>query len=68
VTVNTVGTSLDTLNIFDANEDRARNLQHTIDLPQSASSATLLQMTQLTSATTGPDISATSDVTIQGAT
>ncbi len=55
------------LNIVVVNKDSAQNLQLTIQLPQSASSATLLQMTQLTSGSTGPSLSATSGVTIQGA-
>jgi hypothetical protein len=36
-------------------------------LPQSAATATLLEMTQLSSGATGPSLSATSGVTIQGA-
>ena len=56
------------INIVVVNKDSAQNLELTIQLPQSASSATLLEMTQLTTGASGPDITATSGVTIQGAT
>jgi len=36
-------------------------------LPQSVTTATLVAMTQLTSGASGPDLSATAGVTIQGA-
>jgi hypothetical protein len=55
------------LNLIVVNKDLAQNLQLTTQLPESAASATLLTMTQLTSNATGPDLSATSGVTIQGA-
>ncbi len=55
------------LNLIVVNKDLTQNLQLTTQLPQSSSSATLLAMTQLTSGATGPDLSATSGVTIQGA-
>jgi hypothetical protein len=55
------------LNIVVVNKDSAQNLKLTISLPQTATSATLLEMTQLTSGASGPSISATSGVTIQGA-
>ncbi len=55
------------LNIVIVNKDSAQNLQLEVQLPQSASSATLLEMTQLSSGATGPSLSATSGVTIQGA-
>ncbi len=55
------------LNIVIVNKDSAQNLQLSIQLPQSAGSATLLEMTQLSSGATGPSLSATSGVTIQGA-
>ncbi|MGH9344463.1 MAG: hypothetical protein ACRD19_11965 [Terriglobia bacterium] len=54
------------LNIVVVNKDSAQNLELTIQLPQSGSSATLLEMTQLSTGASGPDISATSGVTIQG--
>jgi len=41
--------------------------QPRLQLPQTASSATLLEMTQLTTGAGGPSLSATSGVTIQGA-
>jgi hypothetical protein len=62
-----VKTSSGALNIVVVNKDNAQNLEFTISLPQAASSATLLEMTQLTSGASGPNISATSGVTIQGA-
>jgi len=55
------------LNIVVVNKDSAENLELTIQLPQSASSATLLEMTQLSSGASGPDLTATSGVTLQGA-
>ena len=55
------------LNLIVVNKDLTQNLQLTAQLPQSASSATLLEMTQLTSGATAPNLSATSGVTIQGA-
>ncbi len=62
-----VKTSSGALNIIVVNKDSAQNLQLTVQLPQSASSATLLEMTQLTSGASGPSLSATSGVTIQSA-
>ena len=56
------------LNLIVVNKDSAQNLQLTVQLPQSISSATLLELTQLTSGASGPSLSATSGVTIQGAT
>jgi hypothetical protein len=55
------------LNLIVVNKDLAQNLQLTMQLPESASSATLLAMIQLTSGATEPDLSATSGVTIQAA-
>ena len=55
------------LNLIVVNKDLTQNLQLTVQLPRGASSATLLTMTQLTSGAMGPDLSATSGVTIQGA-
>jgi hypothetical protein len=55
------------LNLIIVNKDPTQNLQLTTQLPGSASSATLLAMTQLTSGATAPDLSATAGVTIQGA-
>jgi hypothetical protein len=62
-----VKTGSGSLNVVAINKDSAQNLKLTITLPQSVNSATLLQMTQLTSGASGPSISATSGVTIQGA-
>jgi hypothetical protein len=67
ITAYAVKTTPGGLNIIVVNKDSAQNLQLTIQLPQSASSATLLEMTQLTSGASGPSLSATSGVTIQGA-
>jgi hypothetical protein len=55
------------LNLIVVNKDGTQNLQLAISLPQSASSATLLELTQLSPGATGPSLSATSEVTIQGA-
>jgi hypothetical protein len=67
ITAYAVKTSSGSLNLIVVNKDLSQNLQLTTQLPQSASSATLLVMTQLSSGATGPDLSATSGVTIQGA-
>ena len=55
------------LNLIVVNKDSTQNLQMTVALPQSASTATLLELTQLTSGANGPNLAATSGVTIQGA-
>jgi len=55
------------LNLIVVNKELTQNLQLTVQLPRGASAATLLTMTQLTSGATGPDLSATSGVAIQGA-
>jgi hypothetical protein len=62
-----VKTSSSGLNIIIVNKDSTQNLQLAIELPQSAGSATLLEMTQLSSGASGPNLGATSGVTIQGA-
>jgi hypothetical protein len=67
ITAYAVKTSSGGLNVIVVNKDSAQNLQLTVTLPQSASSATLIEMTQLTSGAGGPNLSATSGVTIQGA-
>ncbi|MGP0018764.1 MAG: hypothetical protein ACLPHP_09370 [Candidatus Sulfotelmatobacter sp.] len=67
VTAYAVKASSGGLNLIIVNKDLAQNLQLTAQLPQSASSATLIAMTQLSSGATAPDLSATSGVTIQGA-
>jgi len=50
------------------NKDTTQNLQLTISMPHSVSSAALTTMTQLSSGAQGPSLSATSGVTIQDAT
>jgi Legume lectin domain/Bacterial lectin len=55
------------VNIVVVNKD-VTNLQMTLQLPRSVSTATLIQMTQLSPGASGPNLSATSGVTIQGAT
>jgi hypothetical protein len=67
VTAYAVQTSSGSLNLIVVNKDLTQNLQLSAQLAQSASSATLLAMTQLSSGATAPDLSATSGVTIQGA-
>ena len=67
ITAYAVKASSGAINIIVVNKDSAQNLQLTIQLPQSASSASLLEMTQLTTGASGPSLSATSGVTIQGA-
>jgi hypothetical protein len=67
ITAYAVKTSSGGLNITVVNKDSARNLQLTVQLPQTAGSAALLEMTQISSGASGPSLSATSGVTIQGA-
>jgi len=54
-------------NVIVLNKESTKNLQLTIQLPQGAGAATLLEMTQLTAGATGPSLAALSGVTIQGA-
>jgi hypothetical protein len=67
VTAYAVKTSSGGLNLIVVNKDLTQNLQLTTQLPQAASSATLIAMTQLTNGATAPNLSANSGVTIQGA-
>jgi hypothetical protein len=67
VTGYAVKTSSGSLNIIVVNKDLTQNLQLSVALPQTANSATLLAMTQLSSGATAPDLVATAGVTIQGA-
>jgi hypothetical protein len=67
VTGYAVRTSSGGLNIIVVNKDLTQNLQLSVALPQTANSATLLAMTQLSSGATPPDLTATAGVTIQGA-
>ena len=50
------------------NKDATQNLDVRITLPQTMSTATLQQMTQLSSGATAPSLAALSSITIQGAT
>ena len=54
------------LNIVVVNKDPNQNLQLTASLPQTVSSAKLISMTQLSNGASGPNLAATSGVTIQG--
>jgi hypothetical protein len=67
VTAYAVKTSSGGLNLVVVNKVLTQNLQPTAQLPQTASSATLLNRTQFTGGASGPDLSATSGVTLQGA-
>ena len=67
VTAYAVKTTEGGLNLVIVNRDSTQNLQLTAQLPLAASTATLLLLTQLSSGATGPNLSATSGVTIQGA-
>jgi hypothetical protein len=55
------------LNIVAVNKDSTQNLQAVLSLPQTATTASLLALTQLSSGASGPNLNATSGVTIQGA-
>jgi len=50
------------------NKDATENLELSIMLPQAMSSATLLQMTQISAGATAPSLAALSGISIQGAT
>jgi hypothetical protein len=67
VTAYAVKTTAGGLNIVIVNKDLTANLQVSVTLPQSVSTASLLAMTQLTTGATAPNLSATTGVTIQGA-
>jgi hypothetical protein len=67
VTAYAVQGSSGSLNLIVSNKDLTNNLHLSIQLPQSVSTATLLEMTQLSSGASAPNLSATSGVTIQGA-
>ena len=55
------------LNLVIVNKDQIQNLQLTVQLPQSAKSASLVEMTQLSEGAASPDLTAIDGVTIQGA-
>jgi hypothetical protein len=54
------------LNLVIVNKDLTQNLQFTATLPSVFNNASLILMTQLSPGGTGPDLAATSGVTIQG--
>lgn len=56
------------LNLVINNKDLTNNLNLTIELPQSASSARLLELTQHSAGAMAPDLTANSGVTLQGGT
>ncbi len=56
------------VNLIVVNKDATQNLSLSVSMPKSVSSASLMTMTQLSSGAEGPSLSATSGVTIQGAT
>jgi hypothetical protein len=66
VTAYAVHTASGGLNLVVVNKDLTQNLRITAQFPQSASSATLLGMTQLSAGATAPSLTATDGVTIQG--
>ena len=66
VTAYTVKTALG-LSLIIVNKDTMQNLQLAAMLPQTINTATLIAMTQLSTGATAPSLSATSGVTIQGA-
>lgn len=66
VTAYAIHTSSGGLNIMVLNKDSTYNLQLDIQLPQPISSATLLELAQLSQGAAGPSLSATDGITIQG--
>jgi hypothetical protein len=56
------------MSILLVNKDATQNLDLSITLPQSMTSATLQQMTQISAGASAPSLSALNGVTIQGAT
>jgi hypothetical protein len=67
VTAYAVGAPGGDLNLVIVNKDPLQNLQLIVQLPQSAKSASLVGMTQLSEGAAGPDLTAIQGVTIQGA-
>jgi hypothetical protein len=67
VTAYAVKTASGGFNVVIVNKDLTQNLQVAMRLPQSVTMATLLEMAQLTAGASGPDLSATAGVTLQGA-
>jgi hypothetical protein len=68
VTAYAVQAASGSINLVIVNKDSAQNVEATVALPRSITSATLIEMTQLTTGAVGPSLTATSGVTIQGAT
>jgi hypothetical protein len=66
VTAYAVEAASGNLNVVIVNKDPIQNLQLTLQLPQPAQSATLLEMTQLSAGAVTPELTATTGVTIQG--
>ncbi len=66
VTAYAVEATSGNLNLVIVNKDPIQNLQLTIQLPQSAIAASLLEMTQLSAGAVTPQLTATTGVTIQG--
>jgi hypothetical protein len=67
VTGYAVNSSSGALSVIVNNKDLSNSLKLSIELPQSAGAATLLEMTQLSPGATAPHLTATSGITIQGA-
>ena len=67
VTAYAVKSSSGGLNLVIVNKDSTQNLNVNMTLPTTVTTATLLAMTQLTAGASGPNLSATSGVAIQGA-
>jgi hypothetical protein len=67
VTAYAVHTASGGLNLLVVNKDPTQNLDISAQLPQAATSATLLGMTQLTTGGSAPSLTATGGVAIQGA-
>ncbi len=55
------------ISVVVVNKDATQNLELSLTLPQSMTTATLLQMTQLSAGASSPSLSALSGVTVQGA-
>ena len=67
VTAYAVQTRSGNLNLVLVNKEQIQNLQLTVQLPQSAQSASVVEMTQLSVGSVSPDLAAIQGVTIQGA-
>lgn len=67
VTAYAVKTKAENINIVVNNKDATNNLELSITLYQSIAAANLIELTQLTTGASGPDLSANTGITIQGA-